>query len=287
MIRIEVTERTNAICLKALNAALDLYNGKVTKLIEILKDGFATPANFYDEAIIEFEEYLNMLKPSGNSILEDLIKRIGSSLSGEKDFTYDEMILICNSLELIERLWLGQWSELSRVITGKWAFGDDELATVILLRDKMTDAYSRKGIRGYGSYGIYSPELKDEIRLLYAFQKVYRYEKSAIGVDSTPFKLRDDLSNETPKIVLPYKESVTFKTQEEIKEYADKFMASQSIEKAFYIEMRKVHFEDTGIYFPTNPQISYLVEPGDTIHLKQNNYFVVEKTPENLNKNRS
>lgn len=287
MIKIEVTERTNKICIKALKAALALYNGDVSGIVAILKDGFIEPANFYEEGISKFNEYLKMLKPSGNPNLEKIIVKIGDSLNGERDLSFDEMNQICNALEFVDRLWLGQWNELAKVLTDKWILGDDELTTVNLLRDNITDAYSRKGISGYASYGIYSTELKDEIRLIYAFQKVYRYEKTAIGVDSTPFKLYDDLSSETPKITLPYKESVTFGTEEEIKEYAEKYMASQNTGSLFYVEMRKILFEDTGIYFPTNPQISYLVEPGDTIHLKQNGFFIVEKTPENLGKNRS
>lgn len=287
MIKIEVTKRTDEICIKALKAALTLYNGDVSGIVAILKDGFTEPANFYEEGISKFNEYLKMLKPSGNPNLEKVIVKIGNSLNGEKDLSFDEMCRICNALELVDRLWLGQWNELAKVLTDKWILGDDELTKVNLLRDEMTDAYSRKRISGYASYGIYSTELKDEIRLIYAFQKVYRYEKAAIGVDSTPFKLYDDLSSETPKITLPYKESVTFKTQNEIKEYAEKYMASQNVDLHFYTEIRKIYFEDTGIYFPTNPQISYLVEPGDTVHLKQNDFFIVEKTPENLNKNRS
>lgn len=283
MIKIKISQRTNETCLKALKAALELYSGNARPLIEILKNGFTQPADFNDEAVEEFNSYLKTKELADGSNLKKVLEKIVDNLGGKKDLTFDDLTLICNNLELIERLWIGQWNHLFYVVQNAYFVSDKELSVIIPLRDKITNAYSRKGFNAYSSYGIYSPELKDEIRLLYAFQKVYRYEKNARGTDSSA-SFRNIVGKDIPEIFLPYQESITFKSMEEIKKYADDWMQKQKELYQFELDRRKIYFDNGIYYFPTETSTSYAVEPGDTVHLKQNDYFLVEKTKENLEK---
>lgn len=282
MVKIEISPRTNEICIKALKAALSIYKGDIKPTIEILKNGFVNPPYFDDQGITIFNDYLKTLNLWEAADLEKLLEKIDGNLNGEKNLTLDELDLICYNLEIIERVWIGQWGILTRVSQD---YIVDHLNIINPLRDKMTDAYSRKGLRGYASYGIYSPELKDEVRLLYAFQKVFYYEKMATGTDSTPFTLEGELGKDIPKIILPYKEVITFRTLEEIKKYSEEWMKRQEEEYLLTLDRKKIYCEnDNSYFFPTKPGTSYLVEPGDTVFLKQNDYFVVEKTKENLDR---
>lgn len=283
MITIEITKRADEIFLKALKAALSIYKGDIGPAIEILKDGFVDPApQFNDQEIVNFNSYLKTLELKDGIELENLLNKIGNSLNGEKDLTFDEMHLICYNLEIIERLWIGQWGILIRVSQD---YIVDYLKVFNPLRDKITNAYSREGFKDSASYGIYSPELKDEVRLLYAFQKVFYYEEMATGTDTTPFSLRGELNKDVPKIILPYKETITFKTLEEIKKFSEEWEKKQEKEHSLIFDRKKIHCENGKDYFfPTEPGTSYLVEPGDTVFLRQNDYFIVEKTEENLAK---
>lgn len=283
MIKIKITKRCNDACLRALKAAVSIYKGDISPTIEILRKGFVEPAIFNDKAVVEFNSYLKGMNLRSPEKLENLINRIGPSLEGERDFSYDDMFLICNNLELIERIWIGQWDHLSDVVEDKYRFDQETMKEIWKLRDNITDAYSRKGLTGYSSYGIYSPYLDDDVRMLYAFQKVYLYEKSAYGVNATPFSLTGELTDDTPRIELPYKETLVFNSYEEIEEYSKTFMEEQRKASNFLSEIKKIHHEDGKFYFPTAPNISYLTEPGDKVERKQNDYFVVTK----LNKSRS
>lgn len=283
-IKIKATKRVDEICIKAMQAAIELYKGDIGPVIEILKEGFVEPANFNLTATKNFNKYLKDQKLADPSPIEKVLKKIGGTLNGVKDLEFADMDIICNALELIERIWIGQWNHLTHVIEDKWFFNTSELREINILRDKITDAYSRKGIGDNASYGIYSLELKDEVRLLYAFQKIYRYEKSARGCDMGGFTLDGELGKEVPEIILPYKETITFNSYDEIADYADKFAKAQEKDFPFNIDRRKIYFEDGKYYFQTSDSISYLTEPGDTIHLRQNDFFVVEKSPENIAK---
>ena len=98
------------------------------------------------------------------------------------------------------------------------------------------------------------------------------------------FTLDGELGKEVPEIILPYKETITFNSYDEIADYADKFAKAQEKDFSFNIDRRKIYLEDGKYYFQTSDSISYLTEPGDTIHLRQNDFFVVDKTPENIAK---
>lgn len=278
---IKLTERAEDFYLKSISAINELYRGDIKPVIDILKDGFVEPAKFDDDAVEEFNKYLKS-RTLMNSPAEKVMAKFNGSLNGTKNIDFNDMFIICDTLELMERIWIGQWDRICKIIEDKFFFTDDEMSVVNTLRDKITNAYSRKGLERYASYGIYSPELKDEIRLLYAFQKVYRYEVSGRGNDMGEFRLNGELNKDLPEIILPYKEKITFKDYDEIAHYVEKFAEYQNENYSSAFDRRKIHVECGEFFFPTAEYTSYLVEPGDTVCLRQNDYFIVRK-----NKDRS
>lgn len=249
------SNQKNKAC-KAVKYAISLLSGDWTILLDILKENAFT---FEDVNIKNSEDILVGLQEEFSYLQEnyheETIKNIASYSNIVKiiENTKGRDIIILNEnecddlahcLDVVSRLYAGQWDEILALYN---RFEYDGNNSFLEVRNKLSKDYRKLG---HGSFGIYSKEVSNDMRIMYDIFKVIMYEKGAGGVYA--YKPKKTSSEPLPVIIYP-KISYLFESEKGLLDFLDtekeklrKFADSDD----FYIQtgeytFQKINFGDT------------------------------------------
>ena len=275
---------TSALCAAEEFYKLDFANG----FERVFSNAFAED-NTVSCAEKHSYEILNTLFPVGleNVVISNehvaLINKAKSAFekkNGEYELTDDELSNVSIYLDLIIRIWLGQWGELQKIVSVcKYKDGshvndyffmdtDDEVA-VIKHRHQMIPMFAEHRIlSANASFGIYSQVLHDDIRILYGIYKAIRFALYGSSRDIEIVKNSD----EPIVIKFPYVDEVTIVDHEQVTEWLDKYPMPD------FMGPKKSYVIDGGkLYVYINDYVSIEVVPGTKIYVNKNGRLEVER----------
>lgn len=251
---------------------------KINKEMIMMRDEVCSVfKNVNMEEILNPElKYIKSLLHKFNSIK---IIKTDDMISFEIYITDKELRILKYAMDLHIRIALGQIEETARWICGNSTEKIEKFYDYVFLSEEERRAISLhltnianpkfKNSENYifrstgVSFGIFSKEVNDDIRKLYDVYKVLMFESGCGGVYGyKPSKSSNEL-DKLPMIYFPIKDAMTFKGEDEY--FLD------------FVQNAKYHKDDDKIYLPYDENLSILLEYGDKIFKKYNNWFVIEK----------
>ena len=258
---IKATKKTQELVQWALNEAAKMYAGDIGNTIdEICHQLCLIPLNSMND---KTKEKINQIVTKGSTdfTLKDEAKKIAETLFTENfDESNSNLRLVAEMVDLVIRLAGGQWEHLGAIqrSIGKDVFFLSQEDRIQL--DTIKDVYFGKDYY----FGINSITLKDEIRVIYDFYKVWMFEMGVGGVygyDVFP------LSKEQ----LP---TIEFKPKN-----VWKITGEEDLD-LIYASLKEKEEDDNVYpdkYFKVTNYTSIHPQPGDTLIQKKNNFFKIIK----------
>lgn len=251
--KLNLTKNQKVAFTNAIKAANNLYKGNITEAFNYIFDSKISKNQCEElKNILAGEHYIFEVK-------DVILDTVDNMIDTEK-----HIFKLCDALDLVIRIALGQWNELININkNNKILFMEDKLeAKVFLLRDSIS-FYKDNNISGRSaSLGIGSDALIPDIKIIYDIFKTLMFENGAGGCYAyEPTAFSDEPK---PIIKLPYQKEFLNVTKKDL-DYIKRVCK-------FYHEGKE------GLFLGTGEYVSHLVMEGDNVYLKRNNYVDIENT---------
>lgn len=303
-IKFKLSENQLNQMIKSINVFNKILIGKWEIIDELMREnpGYqkilnsnATKEQAYEELIKMRNEVCPLFKTSNGIInssintSEVLINKIkavtkknkNNIISFNLNMNDEEIGILCNSLDIVSRIYMGQWDKFvcllfgNKTKDGKRFFdylvcnGAEEIC-ILQYRNRLYKQFDMDYIYGPGaSYGICSLEISDNARVMYDLYKVIMYNKGAGGVHGYPPHINSKEAK-LPVIEFPDIETMVFDGNID---KVVKFTENKSDEPI----TRKMIVEDGDLYVKTGENFYTLVVKGDKLIKKYNKTFIVKK----------